>query len=53
MHPVDACRVAHYREAVSIRVKTDGVDAWLLYPYLNVEIAHLRPYEQPPKAVIV
>jgi transposase len=48
---VDACRVARYREAVGIRVKTDGVDARLLYRYLNAERTHLRPYEPPSKAV--
>jgi transposase len=48
---VDAYRVSRYREAVGLRVKTDGVDAKLLFRYLNAEMAHLRPYQPPPKAV--
>ncbi len=48
---VDAYRVSRYREAVGLRVKTDGVDAMLLFRYLNAEMAHLRPYQPPPKAV--
>ena len=48
---VDAYRVSRYREAVGVRVKTDSVDARLLFRYLNAEIAHLRPYQAPPKAV--
>jgi transposase len=48
---VDAYRVSRYREAVGERVKTDTVDARLLYRYLNAEITHLRPYQPPPKAV--
>ncbi len=48
---VDAYRVSRYREAVGVRVKTDSVDARLLFRYLNAEMAHLRPYQPPPKAV--
>lgn len=48
---VDACRVARYREAIGVRIKTDGADAQLLLRYLSAEIAHLRPYQLPPKAV--
>lgn len=48
---VDAYRVARYREAIGQRVKTDSVDAQLLFRYLNAEIGRLRPYAPPPKAV--
>jgi transposase len=48
---VDAYRVSRYREAVGVRVKTDDVDARLLFRYLNAEMDHLRPYQPPPKAV--
>jgi len=48
---VDAYRVSRYREAVGLRVKTDSVDARLLFRYLNAEMTHLRPYQPPPKAV--
>ena len=51
VHLADTCRVTRYRETVGIRVRTDGVDARLLYRYLNTEIAHLRPYEPQTKAV--
>lgn len=32
-------------------MKTDDVDARLLFRYLNAEMAHLRPYQAPPQAV--
>lgn len=48
---VDAYRVSRYREAVGVRVKTDAVDAKLLFRYLNAEMPRLRPYQAPPKAV--
>lgn len=38
-------QLAHYREAVNIRNKTDPQDAWLLARYLVHEGAELRPYQ--------
>ena len=44
-------QLAHYREAVNERNKTDPADAYLLARYLNNEAAQLRPFEpQDPKA---
>ena len=44
-------QLAHYREAVNERNKTDPVDAYLLARYLNNEVTQLRAYEpQDPKA---
>ena len=48
---VDACRVARYREAVGIRVKTGAVYERFLLRYLKAEMAHMRPYEPPAKTV--
>jgi len=36
---------------LALAADTDGVDARLLYRYLNAERTHLRPYEPPSKAV--
>lgn len=38
-------QLAHYREAVNLRNKTDPDDAYLLARYLNSEAAQLRPYQ--------
>lgn len=38
-------QLAHYREAVNERNKTDPNDAYLLARYLNNEAGQLRPYE--------
>lgn len=43
-------QLAHYREAVGERNKTDLTDAWLLARYLNRERGELRPC-QPPNAL--
>jgi transposase len=40
---VDALRLAHYRQAVGVRAKTDRQDAALLARYLCHEEARLRP----------
>ena len=37
-------QLAHYREAVNMRNKTDPQDAWLLARYLVHEVGELRPY---------
>lgn len=43
--------LAHYREAVDMRNKSDAQDAWLLARYLAHEGAQLRPYTpQDPRA---
>lgn len=38
-------QLAHYREAVNVRNKTDPRDAWLLARYLVHEGSQLRPYQ--------
>lgn len=38
-------QLAHYREAVNVRNKTDPQDAWLLARYLVHEGSQLRPYQ--------
>jgi transposase len=44
-------QLAHYREAVNVRNKTDPEDAWLLARYLAHEAGQLRRYQPPsPKA---
>ena len=44
-------QLAHYREAVNVRNKTDPRDAWLLARYLAHEGSQLRPYQpQNPQA---
>jgi transposase len=44
-------QLAHYREAVNVRNKTDPLDAWLLARYLIREGSQLRPYQpQSPQA---
>jgi transposase len=44
-------QLAHYREAVNERNKTDPDDAFLLARYLNNEVTQLRPFEpRDPKA---
>ncbi len=44
-------QLAHYREAVNVRNKTDPLDAWLLARYLVHEGSLLRPYQpQSPQA---
>lgn len=48
---INARQLAHYREAVNLRNKTDPDDAYLLARYLNNEAAQLRPYQpQDPRA---
>ena len=42
---VNPRQLAHYREAVNVRNKTDPLDAWLLARYLVHEGAELRPYQ--------
>lgn len=42
---VNARQLAHYREAVNIRNKTDLLDAWLLARYLAHEAGSLRPFQ--------
>jgi transposase len=41
---VNPRQLAHYREAVNVRHKTDPEDAWLLARYLAHEGAALRPF---------
>lgn len=44
-------QLAHYRQAVNVRNKTDPIDAWLLARYLEHEGDELRPFKpQDPKA---
>lgn len=40
-------QLAHYREAVNVRNKTDPQDAWLLARYLVHEGCQLRAYQPP------
>lgn len=40
-------QLAHYREAVNVRNKTDPADAWLLARYLAHESSSLRPFTLP------
>ena len=48
---VNPRQLAHYREAVNIRNKTDPLDAWLLARYLEHERDHLRPFQpRDPRA---
>jgi transposase len=42
---VNPRQVAHYREAVNVRNKTDPLDAWLLARYLEHEWTQLRPFQ--------
>ncbi|WP_405228435.1 IS110 family transposase [Lentisalinibacter sediminis] len=42
---VNPRQLAHYREAVNARNKTDPADAWLLARYLAHEGGQLRPFE--------
>ena len=42
---VNPRQLAHYREAVNVRNKTDPQDAWLLARYLAHEGTELRPYQ--------
>ena len=51
LYVVNAFRLSRYREAVGIRIKTDLVDAHLLYRYIEAEKAHLRPFKEIPKAI--
>jgi len=44
-------QLAHYREAVNVRNKTDPLDAQLLARYLEHEDGHLRPFQpRDPRA---
>jgi len=43
VYPVNPRQLAHYREAINVRNKTDPQDAWLLARYLAHEAASLRP----------
>jgi len=48
---VNPRQLAHYREAVNQRNKTDPEDAWLLARYLDREAEQLRPFKPlDPKA---
>jgi transposase len=42
---VNPRQLAHYREAVNQRNKTDPDDAWLLARFLSYEVQQLRPYQ--------
>lgn len=42
---VNPQQLAHYRQAVNVRNKTDPQDAWLLARYLAHEWAALRPFQ--------
>jgi transposase len=42
---VNPRQLAHYREAVNVRNKTDPLDAWLLARYLEHEWSQLRPFQ--------
>jgi transposase len=42
---VNPRQLAHYREAVNVRNKTDPKDAWLLARYLEHEWSQLRPFQ--------
>ena len=42
---VNPRQLAHYREAVNQRNKTDPDDAWLLARFLSHEVQQLRPYQ--------
>lgn len=51
VYVVDQRALAHYRQAINVRNKTDALDAWLLARYLEREGHLLRPYQpQDPKA---
>lgn len=41
---VNARQVAHYRQAINLRNKTDPQDAWLLARYLEHEVQQLQPF---------
>ena len=44
-------QLAHYREAVNVRNKTDPIDSWLLARYLEHEVDQLRPFQpRDPRA---
>jgi len=43
VYPVNPRQVAHYRQAINLRNKTDPQDAWLLARYLAHEAPLLRP----------
>lgn len=43
VYAVNPRQLAHYREAINVRNKTDPQDAWLLARYLAHEAASLRP----------
>ena len=48
---VNPRQLAHYREAVNVRNKTDPLDAWLLARYLEHEVGQLRPFQpRDPRA---
>jgi len=48
---VNPRQLAHYREAVNERNKTDPLDAWLLARYLEHEADQLRPFQpRDPRA---
>lgn len=48
---VNPRQLAHYREAVNVRNKTDPLDAWLLARYLEHEVDQLRPFQpRDPRA---
>ncbi len=42
---VNARQVAHYRQAINLRNKTDPQDAWLLARYLEHEVQQLQPFQ--------
>jgi transposase len=44
VYPVNPRQLAHYRQAVDLRHKSDPHDAWLLARFLAHEAAQLRPF---------
>ena len=51
VYMIDPRQLAHYRQAVNVRNKTDPIDAWLLARYLEHEGSQLRPFRpQDPRA---
>lgn len=44
VYPVNPRQLAHYRQAVNLRHKSDPHDAWLLARFLAHEAAQLRPF---------
>lgn len=49
IHLVNPRQLAHYREAINVRNKTDPQDAWLLARYLAHEGRQLRAWQPPDR----